>query len=86
MKKTIPDRPDCEHFLEQIAADFSRLTESSPEIPTSVVKSFKWRFKDWIEADRAVAHYLNGLRNLEVAVGGVEEELMEVELGDEKKS
>lgn len=66
LKKDIADRPEVDHFLDGIGSDFSRLTESSPEIPTSVVYRFKWMFKDWIDAGRGVAHYLNGLHEIEM--------------------
>ena len=66
LKKDIEDRPEVSHFLESVAADFSRLTESSPLIPTSVVSNFKYYHKEWIGDKRHQAHYLNGLHPIEV--------------------
>ena len=62
-------RPECNHFIEQIQSDYARLQESSPDIPSMVVRQFKKECHEWIEADRYVAHQLNGIHVLEVFTG-----------------
>ena len=73
LKKPIAHRPEVARFLEECSADFSRLSESSPEIPTTVVNKFRYKFVDKIDI-MAVAHYLNGLHPLKPFVPSDEEE------------
>jgi hypothetical protein len=64
LKKPKARRPAMERFLEEISADFSRLSESSPEIPTVTVNMFRYTFAQDMEDGMAVAHFLNGLHPL----------------------
>ena len=64
LKKPRERRPEMDRFLEEISADFSRLSESSPEIPTVTVKAFRYAFAQDMEDGMAVAHFLNGLHPL----------------------
>jgi len=72
LSKPISHRPACDHFLESIQSDFSRLTESSPDVPRSVINAFKKEEAEWVEAGHAVAFYLNGVHELEVFEGDEE--------------
>ena len=73
LSKPIVHRPACDNFIESIQSDFSRLTESSPDIPSGVVKAFKTEQKVWIAEDHNVAYYLNGCHPL-VPYHGEEDE------------
>ena len=64
LRKEIPDRPDAEHFLADVQSTFSRLTESSPPVPSKIIKQFKSENAEWIKTHE-VAVYLNGLHDLE---------------------
>ena len=65
LRKEIKDRPDAEHFLSYVQSTFSRLTESSPPVPSNIIKAFKVENKTWLE-NHEVAIYLNGLHELDV--------------------
>lgn len=73
LSKPISHRPECAHFLESVQSDFSRLTESSPDIPSSVINAFKVEESEWIE-NHAVAFFLNGVHELRVFDGNEEAE------------
>ena len=81
LKKPVARRPEVERFLEECAADFSRLSESSPEIPTCVISAFRYKFKLKINEDEmAVAHFLNGLHPLKPYIPSDEDEEKNVEM------
>lgn len=65
LRKEIPDRPDAEHFLADTQSTFSRLTESSPPVPSNIIKAFKKENREWMQ-DHEVAMYLNGLHMIDV--------------------
>ena len=64
LRKDIADRPDADHFLSDVQSTFSRLTESSPPVPSKIINAFKAENKLWIDTHE-VAVYLNGLHDLE---------------------
>ena len=66
LSKPLSARPECSHLLDQIQSDHARLIESSPDIPSSIVAQFKKENKSWIEENRSVSYYLNGLHKLQV--------------------
>jgi hypothetical protein len=65
LRKEIKDRPEGQHFLSDVQSTFSRLTESSPPIPSNIIKAFKKENSEWIQ-NHEVAIYLNGLHELDV--------------------
>ena len=72
--KPLSDRQDADHFISEIGSTFSRLTESSPTVPTRVISQFKYEFKDWIAEGHSVAQYLNGVHTISVFQGADEAE------------
>jgi hypothetical protein len=65
LRKEVPDRPDPEHFLSDTQSTFSRLTESSPTVPSNIIRAFKTENHTWFD-EHEVALYLNGLHQLQV--------------------
>ena len=72
LMKPLSDRQDADHFISEIGSTFSRLTESSPTIPTRVISQFKYEFQDWIAEGHSVAQYLNGVHTISAFQGGDE--------------
>ena len=64
LKKPPDRRPESERFLEECSADFARLSEASPVVPSVVISRFRSLFADKLESGFSVAYYLNGLHPL----------------------
>ena len=64
LKKPPDRRAESERFLEECAADFARLSESSPVVPSTVITEFRNMFAQKLDSDFSVAYFLNGIHEL----------------------